>query len=71
MSADTQKCFNALYKSYFCAISNLVSSDSKNTNRYLINGEKQDKNGLLKMTSKFHENTTATLLRIFTDMKIG
>jgi hypothetical protein len=47
MSADIQKCFNALYKSYFCAISNLVSSDWRNTNQYLINGEKQDKNGLL------------------------
>ena len=53
MSADIQKCFNALYKSYFYAISNLASSDWRNTNQYLINGEKQDKNGLLINDIKF------------------
>ena len=71
MSADTQNCFNALDKSYFCAISMLVSRDCKKISICLM-GNKQDKNILMnKWYQTFKENTTPILQRSFYEMKIG
>ena len=72
MSADTQNCFNALNKSYFCATSNLVSNNWWKKNQYLINGKQTGQEGFIKkLYQTFNLIATPIFQRLIYRMKMG